>query len=392
MATNILYPASLAGIPIDCQTTEDGFENAIAKQETPYVNGAATEAMGAKAGTCSLRCFFSGETYENHARLLEALKSLELLELVHPVYGLKKVRAERVVVRHDDNEGTAEVDISLVEDGSAAAQVKPWQDVKGEAEKAYEESVAEQKRSVLERIAALGAKGAALCETAITRLGSLLVDVTNPANTLTGLIDYGTDLPGRFVQSAAQAAERYAIAYQTLRASPTAFMNSLAAGLLEMSNALDQFKTQGDAAGAARLAVEAAVFYAEDDQKRRSSPELKTGFDIEGRRVSSAPVETLNSAEIEAILAIADTAAQAALQGDRSQTAVKTLAAALYTAAAGLKRSAENVKRVYVNEPTPLHALCLRYKLAYSAAPRILALNPQIKDPNRVSGEILMYV
>lgn len=394
MATDeTLYSATLAGIPIKCMTAEDGFEKAISRQETPYVNGAQTDDLGLKARTVSLRCFFSDETYENHARILAAVKSLELLELVHPVYGLLKVRVERVVVRHDDGVQTAELEIGLVEDASPAVLIMPWESVKAQVEQEFEESVAEQKRSVLQRITALGAKGAALCEVVIGRFEALLDGIANPANRLASLVDYGTDLPGRFVEAAAKAAERYAIAYQALRAAPAAFQSSLAAALLELAAAAEGFEDQAAAAGAARLAVEAADFYYTDEQARagNSRAERRPGFDILGRRVGAELTTTLNAIEIERLLELSNTAAQSALRGDRGNAAIKRMAADLYTAAARLKRSAENVKAVRVNDPTPLHVLCLQYGLPYNAAPRVLALNPQIKDPNRVSGEILIY-
>jgi prophage DNA circulation protein len=100
----------------------------------------------------------------------------------------------------------------------------------------------------------------------------------------------------------------------------------------------------------------------------------------------------MDSRQIELILALANEAIQRALQADRGNIALKRLAAALGAAALELKQTASNVITVRIENTTPLHLICLRYNLPYSAAERLLKLNPGIKDPNRVKGEVLIYV
>ncbi len=393
MATKIYQNASLNGIPLQCQSTEDGFEKAISKQEFPYVNGGNTDDLGQKIPTITLRCSFFNANYPNHLKLIELGKVFDLLELIHPIYGLKKVRIERLVARHDDEAQEAIIDISLLEDGTPQVQVKPFQDINDQVEKEYVNAVAEHKQSVLEKIAALGKKGEAYCQAELGKFGALMTDVANPANTLTSLVDYGTDLPGQFVQAASLAVERYAIAYNTLRNSPAAFMTSLSSSLGELKAQFEHFGPQVDAVSASRLSVETAGIYSADQQLRARNKTADTagGFDVEGNRVSVSTDDSLNSAEIETVLALTDTAIQTALEGDRGNTALKRMAADLYLAAAQLKKSAENVITVRIDSPMPLHLICLRYGLPYTAAPRVLALNPQIMDPNRVSGEIFIY-
>ncbi len=388
-----LFNATLGGVPLQCKSTEDGLEKAISKQEMPYTNGGSTEDLGLKIPTIGLRCFFFDENYPDHVKLIALAQGFELLELVHPVYGLKKVRMERMVVRHDDNAGSAEIEINLVEDGIPQLQVKPWQDVKIALEGRNEDLVIEQKASVLQRIKALGRKGQAYCEAELGKFGALMSGISNPANTLASLTDYGTDLPGRFVQEAALAVERYAIAYDTLRGAPAAFMTSLAASLGELKAQFERFGTNVDSAAAARLGLEAAGIFSADEQLRSKNKTMDNaaGFDVNGNRVSASTDDSLNSTEIETILALANTAIQTALEGNRDNLTLKLMAVDLCAAAGQLKKGAENVRKVRINNPTPIHLVCLRYKLPCSAAPRVLALNPQITEPNRVSGEILIY-
>jgi len=389
-----LYAATLNGLPLQCQTTRDGFEKAISKQEIPYADGAVTDDLGTKARSIAVRCYFYEGNYPVHAQVIELLKVREILEFVHPVYGLLKVRLEALTVNHDDTIRAAELELQLVEDGRPQAQIRNKADIRNEAEKEFLNSVAEQKLSVAAKIYALGAKGEAFCESAIGSMGALMTTVANPANRLASLIDYGTDLPGRFVKEAALAVERYAIAYDALRGSPEAFMSRLNQSLVEFSTALDKFSAPAAAAGAARLAYEAAGFYSDGETAAGATKQAEgtAGFDYQGNKNDQDVYELMDSRQIELILALANEAIQRALQADRGNIALKRLAAALGAAALELKQTASNVITVRIENTTPLHLICLRYNLPYSAAERLLKLNPGIKDPNRVKGEVLIYV
>jgi len=395
MTSNDKFSASLGGVTLLCQSIEDGFEKGIITQEIPYKNGASTEDTGMMAGTCSLRCYFFDANYSDHLKLIDVCKSFDLVNFIHPVYGLKRVRVNSLVVRNNDQLArTAEIDLKLTEDDTPQTTIKPWKEVQTEAETMFTDSVTEQQLSLAEKLQALASDGESACESAISSFSGFMTAVKNPANTLASLIEYGTDLPGRFTQAAALAVERYAIAYNTLRTAPTAFMAALSADLNTLAAAFDAFGPQVKAAASARLGLEAAGFFSADEQLRQTNgtAEAAAGFDVNGNRLGGSVDETLNATEIESILQTANTAIQAALAADRGNYALKRLAAALVQAAAQLKLTAENVKTVRITEPTPLMVICLRYGLPYTAAPRVLALNPQIKDPNRVSGEILIYV
>ena len=60
--------------------------------------------------------------------------------------------------------------------------------------------------------------------------------------------------------------------------------------------------------------------------------------------------------------------------------------------AAERKIEREKVMVVEVDNPLPLHLLCLQYGLSYNTADRIYAINKQLKNPNFVSGEMSIYV
>jgi len=52
----------------------------------------------------------------------------------------------------------------------------------------------------------------------------------------------------------------------------------------------------------------------------------------------------------------------------------------------------EKMKAVILDNPLPLHLVCLRYGLPCKDAERLLKVNRGIRNPNFASGEVLVYV
>ena len=109
----------LDGYRLDMETIEDTFEKAIAQYNYPYADGADLEDMGQKAHKLRMKCYFfdnaEQQTYNYHIDLLNSLCLKDLIDLVHPKYGLMKVKIESIAVQHDDRERCAVLDISFIE-------------------------------------------------------------------------------------------------------------------------------------------------------------------------------------------------------------------------------------------------------------------------------------
>lgn len=98
----------------------------------------------------------------------------------------------------------------------------------------------------------------------------------------------------------------------------------------------------------------------------------------------------LNIREIEESLAIARGYIQEAIETSRGITPLKDMAAVLLNHANDIKIERENIIKVEVDIPLPLHLICLKYGLPYNYAERIHSIN-NCKHPNFVSGEISIY-
>ena len=71
--------------------------------------GADLEDMGQKAHTIRFRCWFWDDadnlTYADHTELLDSLKTTDLLDFIHPKYGLLKGKIESIAVNHKMRSG-----------------------------------------------------------------------------------------------------------------------------------------------------------------------------------------------------------------------------------------------------------------------------------------------
>lgn len=421
------YDASIDGFSLDCETLRDRIGKSIAKYEYPYRDGAETEDMGEQAWQIRIRCYFLENRYTRHIEFLEHLKSRDLFELTHPKYGIKKGRIEEISVRHDDRQETAEIDIGFVEDlGSQESAIATYDlDVTAETEEAFTDGQDEMKDSfsnaareelgtdaieILEKeldddlgiveqfpgVRTSTRTWLKAVETYVTTLQAEASDVANPANSLIAMIDYGAALPGRVIGALAQTAERYAVLYETLKESPVRYLTNIKNSMADLADSVDVFSDMTLAAGAQRLALEAAAIYAEDEEERNRQRRRETGsdqgaFDVEGNYIPQEEIgAVLTVRELEQSLADVRTELQAAVDADRTLSQMKVMARKLLEHVMVIKLERDRMVRIVMDNPMPLQAVCMMRGLSYEYAERILAIN-DIRQPNFTAGEIDVY-
>jgi prophage DNA circulation protein len=97
-----LLEASWRGVPIDIVRTTDATGRSVATHAYPWVDGADLEDLGRDARRVTLEVIVWGAQYEQALRLLiEALDAPGAGELVHPVFGARRMQVRRHDVRHD---------------------------------------------------------------------------------------------------------------------------------------------------------------------------------------------------------------------------------------------------------------------------------------------------
>lgn len=434
-----LYPAELDGFDLEIETTDDAFEKAIVRHEFPYKDGALLEDMGRKARVVKFRCYFWDDgadhaTYDTHKELVDHLASLEISELVHPKYGPLRGCVESMSVRHDDRDRTAEIDVTfvegLIEDGGDTRH----DDVEAGAEEAYNAGIEDQKKEfaddvrealgpgasgvldrvldpakgIVEQFSDVSTKARNYLKTVESYVGTMegtLNTIANPGNSLVSTINYGFNLPGRVIGSVSRCVERYALLYDTLKNAPARFVDSMTFGLKGLSNASGKFSKTTKVAGASHTALQTAYLYKADETLRvaQKKNEGVRAFDALGNYtapVSSAvadsasgtttPETTMTVNELEGSLAVVRTSLQEAIDLSRENTILKQQALQLQIHVNNIKLEREKIIQVLLDNPMPLHLICLRYGLPYNAAERLLTIN-SIRNPNCASGEVSVY-
>lgn len=432
-----LYQAQLDGFFLEIETTDDAFEKAIVRHEYPFKDGALLEDMGRKARVVKFRCYFWDDgadhaTYDTHIELVKHLASQEISELVHPKYGPLRGCVESMSVRHDDRDRTAEIDVTfvegLIEDGGDTRH----EDVEAGAEEAYNDGIADQERefaddmkadlgpeapgimdrvldpakSIVEQFQDVSTKSRNYLKTVESYVGTMeatLNTIANPANSLVSTINYGTNLPGRVIGSVSRCVERYALLYDSLKNAPARFVNSMTFGLKGLSNSSGKFSKTTKIAAASHTALQTAYLYKADEVLRvaQKKNEGLRAFDALGNytalavvasRVSgaTAPETTMTVNELESSLAEVRASLQEAIDLSRQNTSLKQQALQLQTHVNSIKLEREKIIQILLDNPMPLHLVCLRYGLPYNAAERLLMINA-IPNPNSTSGEVSVY-
>ena len=419
------FQAAIDGIEFDCETLEDSFEKAIARHEFPYRPGALLEDMGQKARVIKIRCFFLNERYEIHKALIDYIRETDhAYELTHPQYGLIKGQIESMVVRHDDREETAEIDLPFVENltGSIETAFAPSvaagteeafiigqgelaeemeRDIRDEFPSDFDELLGEidpALPTLFEQYSGLTREARAYVRQVDQYVGGLketLNEIVSPANSLVSTTDYGTNLPGVVMGSLAGAIERHALLYDTLRASPDRFFQSFHTGVEEIEDSFDRFDTYTIIAKCQREALELGVILEEDQARSQAARQAAEGaaFSPLGRlqKDISGTEQILTITEIESALATVRSDLQTAIDAAREMQSLKTLAAILTDHVITIKKSRPPLVTVPIDNAMPLHLICLKYGLAYNEADQIMAIN-RIRNPNFTSGEVQVYV
>lgn len=416
------YIAEIDGFALECQTLRDGWKEAIAVYEYAYRDGAELEDMGERARSVRVRCYWLEDTYADHYNFLEHLKSRALFEFTHPKYGLIKGKIEELDVFHDDRDQCAEVDFTFLEDIISQEQTVATYDVRSETEEAFvdgqtelQDAFADQARAALggdaeavlskELDAAQGIVAQFSAATASSRIWLAKVEtyvgtvqaqaaaVANPANSLLATISYATQLPGRVIGAIAYAVERYALLNAALKSAPQRFFANLQAALDDLADAAGDFAGVTRSAGAHRMGLEAAYIYADDEEVRASARqrEATPAWDILGNYLQPDPVApVLDVRQLEGSLALVRTALQAGIDYDRGQQSLKTMARVLLDHVMVTKLESDQLVSIELDNPMPLHLVCLMRGLSYAYAERILAVN-DIAAPNFTRGEIDVY-
>jgi len=427
---------SVNDIVLEMETLDDTFEKAIVRYDYPFIDGADLEDMGQKARIVKVRCWFfdsaSQSNYDDHLKLIDLMRVKELLEFNHPKYGILKGKVDSVSTRHDDQQRTAVVDFSFVEQMRDSIVPVASTDVTSAGETAFTSGQGQQEGELTRDMAALGfdagleldpdqtllaqLKIKSVYQREIARsldaqLGALSAEanqVVQPVNSLVATTTFRSTLPGRVLGIMTKCVERVARLYDSSLNYPANYLRSLDAGLRDLVTALSAPAAAQTAAAAAarslmvkhlviacagRIALEAAYCYADDEADRQTvrQSERNKSFDALGRYLGQPVPVVMDVRQLETTLAATRSWLQQGVDQARSMTALKGQALDLLTYVSSVKLERERIITVELDNPIPLHLVCLRYGLDYHYAERIRSINPTLANPNATSGTLQIY-
>lgn len=425
------YKAQLDGFELDVESIDDQEEKAVAVHEYPNVDGADLEELGMRARQIRLRTHWFNESYEIHRNFVAHLRVQKRFELIHPRYGTVYGKAVSWGVRYNDTPEHAAVDFTFVEEIAEEDTVPVFAPriveqveenfIEGQTELAttFGEGmrtaigaeaatvlgkVIDISKPALDQMTGLAWKARQYVKDIDTVMGVIdgtLTTVTNPANTLLSVVDFGTDLPGRVLSILAETVERYVLSAASVSSTPSRLVDSVKSGVTALKNSVDALDN-GPAIGSLLLG-QAALFvsthvarmYSDDEADREALAvwERTKSFNEQGDfvRTGTAP-EVMSINELEESLYNVRSMIQDAVDATRENTILKTVARNLFHYVNEQKLKRSRIVTIKVTRPIPLHMLCMQRGLPYNAAPRILAINPQITNPSYVEGDIEIYV
>lgn len=420
------FAASIDGLYFfDCEVIDDIFRPAIAQYDIPYRDGALLENMGQQARGVRMRCYFLNEDYDAHVGLLNHLSYEDdrTYELYHPVYGFVRGQVEVIVVRHDDREQTAEIDLTFIEELRGTIEIRRMPSVDAETEEAFitgqeelqelmEEDIRKDflgealellkeldptKSTMFEQFSGLSRKAKNYVRAAdklVNTARAVLVNVANPANSLTSSITYAGNLPGIVLGSVASMIERYAVLYDSILSAPDRFITSFSTGIEEVEYSTELFGKYVTVEKAQRAAVELGTAFKQAETLRRAQQQnaLSRSFSASGQFLKKGTTfeQPISVNDLEKALATGRTLIQEAIDGSRNVQSLKTMAAVLTDHVAQIKKDSPAVMAVDVANAIPLHLLCLKYGLPCNDAESLLGIN-SIRHPSFVSGEVNVY-
>jgi prophage DNA circulation protein len=438
-----IYKATLDGYDLQVMSITDSIPQAITRHRFIDTDGAFLVNSGLNERTVKFKAFFFGEdkttsaTYQNHFDFLTVINNTgDLHDLIHPIYGKMQGYVEASEPYTDDTQQAVVIDITFIEHGikdsgallsvmaiDLVLQAQQVSQLNSEIKKTTGQISASGFGAVVGKAVDFTKKLSnqfsnvnratrnyiAAVDTAVSVFDQFMSTISEPAKTITNAVNFATDLPSRLLTSINSCLYRIIGAQNAVINSPQQIVNGIVTGVNTIHRTLQNlplayhFQARLRAVAAGHIAATAGILLQADEQARKTalSAELTPSFDEAGNRIGRsqiAPYMSVNDLEsiayqvrhaIQDILEL-DTVGLILGESGRDNPDLITMAASIQDFINMVKLQRYKIVNMSVNN-IPIHLLCLKIGLPYNAADRILKINPQIKCPNFIEGNIKIY-
>jgi prophage DNA circulation protein len=425
-----LYIPQFNNLRLRLEPPQSGVERGLIQHDVVDADGAALEDTGLRARTFRFTCWFWGDNrerngvvWDDHAAFVDQLSRRNTVHtFVHPVHGSLQVR---VASWNERTRGLNAIgyDVSVVEEPPAQLVSQESPLIVPAIEALYADGQRAQMASVADGVRAeLGDGAGSLLDKALDSGTSLATQfagasrsvrtfvakvdsfvstmegaaalVESAADSVVATIDFGTSLPGRIVGAAASAMDRMATAYQSVTTAPEQFLSSFYSAVDELKGSVDAFSNEITVSAALQATWTTSKLLETDEELRNDLRDLEQQqpVDIMGRAGESAPMPSVMSLqELEYVTTRIREKLDEAVAVNRGNRSLNEMAIQLQRWVNTIKLEREHIRTVTVDTVQPLYAVLLKHNVSYRKAERVLALNPGVKNPSYVSGEVKIY-
>ena len=407
------YTPQILGFYLDIVSISDSIENALSVKEYPFSTRNIIENMGPKTRRINVSCQFNNNLnfkdsgwsldaaippyYDNLNAFMSSFKAYnDNLTFTHPDYGEINGYIGNITVARDDTVEQANVTFQFIEEVPVVvsyainirnATAADFTDTNDKTNDKMDKDLKETAYPV-----SLAARARAN----IAILDAWLDNVTGQATSIVNTLTYEETVPGLYLEAINNAVDRIVSSYVNVINIPAQYINNIILGLRTLKANFTGIDGQFvHIMGASRLAFEVGEVYESDtikNNKITKKSETKT-FDSNGNFVGSDDFEvamTIN--ELEDTLYNVRAFIDEAIQFDRDNRPLQNAANNLQKYVNEVKLDRQSVE---TKENVPfqsMHTWVTTNNLSYQAAETILKLNPAIKNPTFIDGELKILV
>jgi len=340
-------------------------------------------------------------TFPSRLPFIQLLDSGNSLIFQHPEEGILDVKVGDFSERYTSVVNYVEIDITLLReiDEIASRDIKYIVD---DNSSSFREST-KVNESKLNQIAKSISPLAFQSQIAqyTNKLNSLLSDVDSLSNSIINTINYVEGTIGDTLLAVNQTVDRMVQSQKDLILSPAEFINNLitnsralSANFLAAGGLATLESTLTLTMATARIAVEIAEAYIEDDinqEKLLKNVGIKT-FDNKGTFLGTPElIITMTVNEIESTVEAFRQLVDDVIQLDRNNRDLLNQARVLQSYTDENKLNREKIITVNVNKIN-IFDLMNQYRLSYQEVNKNMDLNPQVRNPNFMQGDIRLVV
>ncbi len=394
----------------------DGREQEISVHEIPFSQRNILTNTGKKTEEITFTCVFQDNppitpgqsgtlgvfpTYDNHYAFLQLIDSGVFLEFVHPTYGSYDGYIKNYSTLRRDEQRYIEIEISFLREISDVVTTFRFDPVESTA-------VGFRDTTTLNQLNLTTIIQDNPLSSFKTRLNNFIADlesffsgVSSAIDSIINTVDYFETLAGRVISAINETVDRMVDGLISLANTASAFINNLVATaraikakFLTLAGEPTIESILFTNLASARISYEASVKYKDDDTEREKAliNVGKRTFDDNGRYLGTQETITVMSInELEQTSQDVRSLTDEAVQDDRDNRAIINQARVIQQYIDEIKLERDQIITVQTNT-TSLFELMKQYGISYQRADENLALNPDVQNPNFISGFIRLLV